>query len=427
MRAIAIIPTLLAVALTTPTLVAAEQRPGLNPPNAVQVAANLAMNPHRDFPNQTPGYTAEFSLLRTAQPDSCGDPPRDPGAIDAPLIQVALLLDTSNSMDGLINQARSQLWAIVNSLTPLTREGRRPTLQVALYEYGKASIPAAEQHLRQVLPFTTDLDRVSEQLFALTTNGGEEYCGAVVRAASRGLSWSPRATDLKVMIVAGNEPFTQGTTDYRPAVIEAAKGQNIVINTIFCGQRGEGLASGWMDGATLGGGTFGAIDQNRVIVDPPAPQDAELARLGTEINDTYIPYGLAGKEGQARQVAQDTNSSSLSSGSFSNRAASKAGSSYRNDHWDLCDAVTCKTVDLGAVPAADLPAHLRDLTPEQRAAYVAGKLAERRRIQERIQQLTAERAQFIAAHRAANAEAALDDAIIASIRTQAKRIGFVAP
>ena len=32
-------------------------------------------------------------------------------------IKVALLLDTSNSMDGLINQAKAQLWEIVNELS----------------------------------------------------------------------------------------------------------------------------------------------------------------------------------------------------------------------------------------------------------------------------------------------------------------------
>ncbi len=31
-----------------------------------------------------------------------------------PVIQVAILLDTSNSMDGLIDQARKQLWRVVN-------------------------------------------------------------------------------------------------------------------------------------------------------------------------------------------------------------------------------------------------------------------------------------------------------------------------
>ena len=36
---------------------------------------------------------------------------------DSPEIKVALLLDTSNSMDGLIDQAKAQLWQIVNELS----------------------------------------------------------------------------------------------------------------------------------------------------------------------------------------------------------------------------------------------------------------------------------------------------------------------
>src|SRR5438045_3476712 len=37
-----------------------------------------------------------------------------PDAVEKPKIQMAVLLDTSNSMDGLIGQARTQLWKIVN-------------------------------------------------------------------------------------------------------------------------------------------------------------------------------------------------------------------------------------------------------------------------------------------------------------------------
>ena len=62
---------------------------------------------------------------------------------EKPLIQVALLLDTSNSMDGLINQARTQLWTIVNEFARAKQFGQAPTLQVALYEYGKSGLPAA--------------------------------------------------------------------------------------------------------------------------------------------------------------------------------------------------------------------------------------------------------------------------------------------
>ena len=237
---------------------------------------------------------------------------------------------------------------------------------------------------------------------------------------------STRASDLKVMIVAGNEPFTQGVIDYRPAVIEAANAQGIIVNTIFCGQRSEGLASGWQDGAQLAGGTFNAIDQQRALVVIAAPQDDELARLGLEINGTYLAYGRAGKEGADRQVMQDANSSGVSQGSFACRAVCKANANYSNEHWDLVDAVERKAVILAAMALADLPEGMRAMTAEQRAAYIAGKLAERRKIQNRIQQLAQERDVFLASKRAADAPT-LDDAIITSVREQAKRRGFAFP
>ena len=61
----------------------------------------------------------------------------------APKIQVALLLDTSNSMDGLIDQARTQLWKVVGEFTTIELGGKKPTLEVALYEYGNDGLPAA--------------------------------------------------------------------------------------------------------------------------------------------------------------------------------------------------------------------------------------------------------------------------------------------
>src|SRR3954471_19366582 len=94
-----------------------------------------------------------------------------PAPQDKPLIQLALLLDTSNSMDGLIDQARSQLWTVVNHLAKTRKDGQTPRLEVALYEYGNDGLAADSGYVRQVLAFTEDLDSVSEKLFGLRTNG----------------------------------------------------------------------------------------------------------------------------------------------------------------------------------------------------------------------------------------------------------------
>ena len=64
--------------------------------------------------------------------------------VDKPTIQVAILLDTSSSMDGLINQTRTELWSVINTLSDASKNGQRPILEVALYEYGQSTIPAQE-------------------------------------------------------------------------------------------------------------------------------------------------------------------------------------------------------------------------------------------------------------------------------------------
>src|SRR6187455_33691 len=60
-------------------------------------------------------------------------------------IMLALLLDTSNSMDGLIEQAKSQLWKIVNELAAAKcGDGTQPSIKIALYEYGNDGLPPSE-------------------------------------------------------------------------------------------------------------------------------------------------------------------------------------------------------------------------------------------------------------------------------------------
>ena len=60
-------------------------------------------------------------------------------------IMLALLLDTSNSMDGLIDQAKSQLWKIVNELAAAKcGDGSAPNIKIALYEYGNDGLPSSK-------------------------------------------------------------------------------------------------------------------------------------------------------------------------------------------------------------------------------------------------------------------------------------------
>lgn len=151
---------------------------------------------------------------------------------EKPLIQMAILIDTSGSMQGLIEQAKTQLWKIVNEMALAKQKSRSPKLEVALYEYGKSSIPASEGYMRMIVPLSEDLDQISDELFKLRTNGGSEYCGEVIRKSVSNLKWNRKNNVLKVIFIAGNEPFTQGRVDYRISC-KSAISKGIIVNTIF--------------------------------------------------------------------------------------------------------------------------------------------------------------------------------------------------
>jgi len=356
-------------------------------------------------------------------------PPEDDPRDAHPIVQLAIVLDTSGSMSGLIEQAKAQLWSIVNELAASSHGGVTPELQVALFQYGTPSLGADNGYIRRILPLTTDLDAVSQELFSLTTNGGAEYCGWAIRTARRSLRWSPMDSDLKMIVIAGNEPFTQGAVDFRTSVPDAAE-RGIIVNTIHCGPHATGMNSGWYAGAQLGHGTYSSIDHNQSADPIATPYDAELTDLSRKINATYLAYGRRGAAMKARQSAQDANAAGLSRGVAAERAASKASSLYRNSHWDLVDAYRDGTVDLETVDDEHLPEAMRAMSIEERRAHVREQLKERQRIQTRIAQLQTKRRAHIAAERRERAERGEDTlgaAMLVSIREQAERVGLEFP
>ncbi len=339
-------------------------------------------------------------------------------------IQLALLLDTSGSMDGLIDQAKSQLWKIVNELATTKKDGNTVELYVALYEYGKQSIPADEGFLRNIVPFTQDLDKISDELFKLKTNGGEEFCGKVIFDAVNNLQWNQVNDNLKIIFIAGNEPFTQGSIDYKTACQKAVK-KGIVVNSIFCGNYDEGVQTMWKDGADLADGKYMNIDHNVEIVHIDAPQDAEIIKLGQALNKTYISFGNYGKEKKEMQALQDANSMSLSNEVMVQRSVTKSGGQYKNSGWDLVDAKKDGSVKIEDLKDEELPDEMKKMNVQERKAYVDKMEKERAQIQDKINKLNDERSKYIAKQMLENKnDNTLDAVMIKTIREQAKQKNY---
>lgn len=333
-------------------------------------------------------------------------------------VQLALLLDTSNSMDGLIDQAKTQLWKIVNEMARSKRDDESINLLVALYEYGNDGLSSEEGYVRLVSPLTNDLDKISDELFKLQTNGGSEYCGTVISEALKDLDWTKSTDELKLIFIAGNEPFTQGNIDYRDACRQAIA-NGIIINTIFCGNYDEGVHTNWKDGADLADGKYMNIDQNQEIAHIETPYDDELVELGQKLNDTYIAYGFYGDEFKKRQEEQDMNAGNLAPEVLVERTVTKGSVQYKNESWDLVDADKEGVVTIDELEEDALPEEMKDMTIEERKAYVEEKAKERENIQNKINEVNEQRRDFIAEKLAEGQDNTLDAAMLKIIREQA--------
>jgi hypothetical protein len=341
-------------------------------------------------------------------------------------IKIALLLDTSNSMDGLINQAKSQLWKMVNELALAKCGNERPELQIALYEYGNDAIPVSQGYVRQVSCFTSDLDVISEKLFSLTTNGGNEFCAQAINTSLNDLDWKGDDGDLRIIFIAGNEPFTQGPVTPETACANA-KEKKVVINTIHCGNFTEGINSGWKTGATCSGGEYMSIEQNRQTKYINSPYDDQISKLNNTLNNTYVSYGEQGNVKKANQAVQDKNAESYGAANKAERIASKASALYSNESWDLVDASKSKSFDIVKVKEEELPAELQGKTVQEKKDYVAEKTAEREKIKMQIVELNKKRTQYINEEqkKGSTDDNSLDASMMKALKEQAVKKNFV--
>lgn len=341
-------------------------------------------------------------------------------------IMIALLLDTSNSMDGLIDQAKSQLWKIVNELSAAKcTDGSRPNIKISLYEYGNDRLPSSEGYIRQVSPLTTDLDVISEKLFSLTTLGGNEFCGHVIKTSLNQLDWSTSASDLKMIFIAGNEPFTQGGVPFRTAC-GLAREKGVVVNTIYCGDFSEGMRTDWKNGADITGGTYMSIEQNRKTVYIATPYDETIETMNDRLNDTYVYYGQSGVYKKEQQSVQDKNAESYSRSNKVERAISKSSHAYKNSTWDLVDAYKDDESSLSNADEKDLPKEMKGMTQIQRKAYVIQKSEDRKKIQGEIQSLNQKRQEYLNANTPKDEkDAMLDAAMIKAIKERGSEKNLV--
>ena len=345
-------------------------------------------------------------------------------------IQAAVLLDVSNSMDGLIEQAKAQLWNMVSVMGKATCDnGIAPEIEIALYEYGRSDNDAKAGYVKQISGFTTDLDQLSQKLFSLTTNGGDEYCGQVIFTSLKDLSWDSDPGNYKVIFIAGNEDFLQGNLLYTKACDEAKK-KGVIVNTIYCGDRIQGIREHWNLNAECGSGSYTNINQDAKLEDIPTPYDSSIFALNDKLNGTYLRYGYAGDIAFAAQSSVDKMNYEMNKSVAVKRVTVKGKKElYKNTAWDMVDAAEKDKKFAEKVDMNTLPDSLQNKSRKEIQQVIDTKTSERAQIQKDIETVNTKRETWLAAEklkRVTNKNiATLESEIEKIIKQQAKRYKMV--
>lgn len=331
-------------------------------------------------------------------------------------------------MEALIDSARARLWDIINALSSAKPT---PKLRVGLITYGSPNPQTSASQGWTILQIglTHDLDSVYARMMDLKTGGGDEFVGWALHDAISRMNWSPYNPrhNLKIIFIAGNESADQARDvfDFRREAVEARL-MGITVNAIYAGDAGVGIREFWQEVASRGGGAYSAIDMKCGTIQLEAPQDKILLELNMKLNATYVPYGDAGREGAANQMAQDVNAEKMGPATRASRVVAKSQPVYRNESWDLVDAVAKGEKKVGDVKEEHLPAAMRAMKDAEREQHVQQMQQQRADLQKQIAEVGSEREKFLRARRAeaSDGKMALDDAILAALREQAKKQGF---
>jgi tellurite resistance protein len=251
-------------------------------------------------------------------------------------IQIAFLLDVSGSMEQLILKAKSQFWRLANYLETATKKGKKPTIEFSIIIYG---LDYEKDLCRILTNFNSDLDSVAMNLHDIQIGGGTEYCWTTINIALDRLNWSKQKGDLKLIIIAGNESFSQEQINSK-MVIDKAKRMNVVINTIYCSATAQdSISYEWKSAAEQANGNYFSISLNDSLNIKDNSLDKKLSDFNEKLNETYVPFGPTGQRNFYMMILQDNNSKMAGMPFFRERVIFKASDSFKNPTWDLVDAV----------------------------------------------------------------------------------------
>jgi hypothetical protein len=307
----------------------------------------------------------------------------------------------------------------------------RPTPAIKLGLIGYRD--RGDEYVTKVYDLTDDLDAVYGHLMAFQAGGGGDNPESVNQALNEAvtkISWSKNPGTLKIIFLVGDAPPHMDYPDdvKYPETITLAKAAGITIITVQCGTYAPTTTT-WKDIAALAGGGFVQIDQSGGMTATSTPVDAELMRVGAELNRTVVPYGNAARQSEVQTKGALAAAASADRLVYLNVDRADFGAKVVvTGEGELVWDVVNRKVKLEEIPDSDLPAQLQPMTLQARKDFVDQQFSKRKELQVKVDELATQRDKFVKAEMekltAAGFADSFDAKVAEMIQDQAKRVGI---
>ena len=310
-------------------------------------------------------------------------------------VEIVFVLDTTGSMGGLIQGAKTKIWSIVNEVMQTHKDSKVKIGLVAYRDRG-------DVYVTKVTQLSENLDEIYSVLMGYKAQGGGDDPEDVRKALHESLEviqWStPRENLSQIIFLVGDAPPHDDYNDSPDTsdTAKKAKSRGIIINTIQCGDMPK-TDYYWKAIAQFGGGEYFHISGDGGVKVVTTPYDDKLYELNKRIDKTYITYGSSEERSEAVKKF-DSEKYSMEAAPVeakASRAINKAINKYSYSKEDLVQAVENNEISLKDIKDNELPENMQKMSLKAREGYIQSIIDTRKEIREEIIKVSREREQYI--------------------------------
>ncbi len=314
-----------------------------------------------------------------------------------PPVDIVFCLDLSGSTNGLLVRMRDHIWDYVHLLSTCNP---KVDFRIGFVGFARPSFRKENYYIKVLSDLTHDIEGLTHELLKLRPQieAGDQFVGQALRVCADYISWNERPDAIKIVFLAGNGLADAGGEHYSKPVQTCVE-KGIIVNSIFLlNNPMMGEQAGWEDIARLGQGKYTSMQVKFEYFENLGGFDMEkLFSLNRKLNETYLHYGVFGKDRWKMQRAVDESIYKANSEGYRYRLEFRISDLYlnKNSDWDLVDLLNKNPIAIAAIDRKTLPDTLKYLTDSDLQANVLFCNMKRKDIVTAIQQVFLAKEQHI--------------------------------